>query len=60
MEELRGPLYAALVQQSSALTLMYCAELIESHRAPALKSFLERLKMVVKAHQSLLNDSGNS
>ncbi|MRN69539.1 MAG: DEAD/DEAH box helicase, partial [Nitrosopumilales archaeon] len=28
MEELRGPLYAALVQQSSALTLMYCAELI--------------------------------
>ena len=29
MEELRGPLYAALMQQSSALTLMYCAELIE-------------------------------
>ena len=49
-----------LMQQPSALAPMYCAELIESHRAPALKSFLERLKMVVKAHQSLLNDSGNS
>ena len=60
MWELRGSLYAALMQQPLALAPMYCAELIESHRAPALKSFLERLKMVVKAHQSLLNDSGNS
>ncbi len=29
MEELRGPPYAALMQQSPALTLMHCAELIE-------------------------------
>jgi hypothetical protein len=37
MEELRGPLYAALMQQSSALTLMYCVELIESQGSPSLK-----------------------
>ena len=29
MEELRGPPYAALMQQSPALILMHCAELIE-------------------------------
>jgi ERCC4-related helicase len=58
MEELRGPLYAALMQQSSALTLMYCAELIESQGSPSLKAFLERVeKDGGKAHQSLLNDS---
>ena len=39
MEELRGPLYVALMQQSSALTLMYCAELIESQGSPSLESF---------------------
>ncbi len=58
MEELRGPLYAALVQQSSALTLMYCAELIESQGSPSLKAFLNRIeKDGGKAHQSLLNDN---
>jgi ERCC4-related helicase len=58
MEELRGPLYAALMQQSSALTLMYCAELIESQGSPSLKAFLERVeKDGGKAHQSLLNDN---
>ena len=58
MEELRGPLYAALIQQSSALTLMYCAELIESQGAPSLKTFLNRIgKDGGKAHQSLLNDA---
>jgi Fanconi anemia group M protein len=58
MEELRGPLYAALMQQSSALTLMYCAELIESQGAPSLKTFLNRIeKNGGKAHQSLLNDA---
>src|SRR3989454_3816079 len=57
MEELRGPLYAALMQQSSALTLMYCAELIESQGSPSLKAFLNRIeKDGGKAHQSLLND----
>jgi len=58
MEELRGPLYAALIHQSSALTLMYCAELIESQGSPSLKAFLERVgNDGGKAHQSLLNDS---
>src|SRR5205823_8257389 len=58
MEELRGPLYAALMHQSSALTLMYCAELIESQGSPSLKAFLERVEDDGgKAHQSLLNDN---
>lgn len=58
MEELRGPLYTALMQQSSALTLMYCAELIESQGSPSLKAFLERIENDGgKAHQSLLNDN---
>ena len=58
MEELRGPLYAALMQQSSALTLMYCAELIESQGSPSLKAFLERVENDRgKANQSLLNDN---
>src|SRR6266487_6895653 len=58
MEELRGPLYAALMQQSSALTLMYCAELIESQGSPSLRAFLNRIeKDGGKAHRSLLNDN---
>ena len=58
MEELRGPLYVALMQQSSALTLMYCAELIESQGSPSLNAFLERVKNDGgKAHQSLLTDN---
>ena len=58
MEELRGPLYAALMHQASALTLMYCAELIESQGSPSLKAFLERVENDGgKAHQSLLNDN---
>ena len=58
MEELRGPLYTAMMQQSSALTLMYCAELIESQGSPSLKAFLERIENDGgKAHQSLLNDN---
>ena len=57
-EEPRGPLYSALMQQSSALTLMYCAELIESQGSPSLKGFLERIeKDGGKAHRALLNDS---
>jgi Fanconi anemia group M protein len=57
MEELRGPLYAALMHQSSALTLMYCAELIESQGSPSLKAFLNRIENDGgKAHRTLLND----
>jgi ERCC4-related helicase len=56
--ELRGPLYSALMQQSSALTLMYCIELIESQGSPSLKAFLERIERDGgKSHQSLLNDN---
>ena len=58
MEELRGSLYAALIQQSSALTLMYCAELIESQGYASLQAFLKRIKQDSgKAHQLLLNDN---
>ena len=58
MDEQRGPLYVALMQQSSALTLMYCAELIESQGSQSLKAFLERIeKDGGKAHRSLLNDN---
>ena len=57
-EKLRGPLYSALMQQSSALTLMYCAELIESQGSQSLKAFLERIERDGgKANQSLLNDN---
>ena len=46
------------MQQSSALTLMYCAELIESQGSQSLKAFLERIERDGgKAHQSLLNDN---
>ena len=38
MEEVRGPLYAALMQQSSALTVMYCA----TYRKPRV-SILESI-----------------
>src|SRR5918995_1770687 len=41
-EELRASLYFALMQQSSALTLLYCIELIESQGSHSLKVFLDR------------------
>ena len=41
-EELRASLYFALMQQSSALTLLYCVELIESQGPYSLKKFLDR------------------
>jgi ERCC4-related helicase len=41
-EELRTSLYFALMQQSSALTLLYCVELIESQGSYSLKMFLDR------------------
>lgn len=41
-EELRTSLYFALMQQSSALTLLYCVELIESQGSYSLKKFLDR------------------
>jgi ERCC4-related helicase len=43
MEEQRGLLYIAILNQSSALTLMYCLELIESQGSHSLKAFLDRI-----------------
>ena len=56
MEEQRALLYAALANQSTALTLMYCLELIESQGAFSLKAFLERIEEEEKGktHHRLL------
>jgi Fanconi anemia group M protein len=71
-EELRASLYFALMQQSSALTLLFCVELIESQGSYSLRVFLDRTENESstsgsvgtspsrggggKAHRSLLND----
>ena len=57
MEEQRGPLYIAMLNQSSALTLMYCLELIESQGSYSLKAFLDRIdEDENNAHTFLLKD----
>ncbi|HZB99401.1 MAG TPA: helicase-related protein, partial [Nitrososphaeraceae archaeon] len=57
MEEQRGPLYIAMLNQSSALTLMYCLELIESQGSYSLKAFLDRIdEDESNAHTFLLKD----
>lgn len=57
MEEQRGPLYIAMLNQSSALTLMYCLELIESQGSYSLKAFLDRIEEDENnAHTFLLKD----
>ena len=57
MEEQRGPLYIAMLNQSSALTLMYCVELIESQGSYSLKAFLDRIdEDESNAHTFLLKD----
>src|ERR687898_2507023 len=57
MEEQRGPLYIAMLNQSSALTLMYCLELIESQGSYSLKAFLDRINEdESNAHTFLLKD----
>jgi ERCC4-related helicase len=43
-DELRPSLYFALMQQSLALTLLYCVELIESQGSDSLKAFLDRIE----------------
>lgn len=43
-EETRASLYFALMQQSLALTLLYCVELIESQGAASLRAFLDRIE----------------
>ena len=56
MAEQRVLLYAALANQSTALTLMYCLELIESQGAFSLKAFLNRIEQqeMGKTHPALL------
>ena len=56
MAEQRALLYAALANQSTALTLMYCLELIESQGAFSLKAFLNRIEQqeTGKTHPALL------
>jgi ERCC4-related helicase len=57
MEEQRGPVYIAMLNQSSALTLMYCLELIESQGSYSLKAFLDRIdEDENNAHTFLLKD----
>jgi ERCC4-related helicase len=57
MEEQRGLLYIAILNQSSALTLMYCLELIESQGSHSLKAFLDRIdEDGNNTHTSLLKD----
>ena len=60
MEEQRPPLYNALMNQSSALTLMYCIELIESQGSFSLKAFLDRIELEGrgKTHPALLKQPG--
>jgi ERCC4-related helicase len=57
MEEQRGPIYVAIMNQSAALTLMYCLELIESQGSHSLKAFFERIEEEGgRAHAALLKD----
>lgn len=57
IEEERRPLYFGLVQQSVALSLMYCVELMESQGFYSLKTFLDRMQVEEsKSHKMLLND----
>jgi ERCC4-related helicase len=58
MEEERIPFYSALKNQSFALTLMYCLELIQSQGPYSLMMFLSRMSQEEgKGRYSLLNDS---
>jgi ERCC4-related helicase len=69
-EETRASLYFALMQQSLALSLLYCVELIESQGSASLKAFLDRIEKdsstfssssisrggISKTQKSLIND----
>jgi Fanconi anemia group M protein len=56
-EELRASLYFALMQQSSALTLLYCIELIESQGSYSLKVFLDRTEGENSANNTFVSRS---
>ena len=54
----RRSLYLALMQQSVALSLMYCIELMESQGFYSLETFLNRKKLEdSKSHRMLLSDN---
>jgi Fanconi anemia group M protein len=57
-EERRRSLYFALMQQSNALSLMYCIELMESQGFYSLGAFLNRIQEEDgKSHKMLIDDS---
>jgi len=57
IEEERGRIYQAIMQQSSALTLFHMLEVLETQGAYTLKAFLERLEEDRKrTHTSLLKE----
>ena len=57
LNEEKGPLYIALLNQSAALSLMYCVELIESQGPFSLKTFITRMQSSEgKAHSLILKD----
>jgi ERCC4-related helicase len=55
MEEQRGPIYIALSNQSAALSLMYCVELIGSQGSYSLRAFLDRAEQGESKTQSFLS-----
>lgn len=57
-EERRRSLYVALMQQSNALSLMYCIELMESQGFYSLGTFLNRIQEEGgKSHKMLIDDN---
>lgn len=57
-EERRSSLYFAITQQSNALSIMYCIELMESQGFYSLKTFLNRIQDEGgKSHKILLGDN---
>ena len=59
-EETRASLYFALMQQSLALTLLYCVELIESQGSASLKAFLDRIEKDTSTFSSGIAGGGSS
>lgn len=58
LEEDRRSIYYALMQQSIALSLMYCIELVESQGFHSLGTFLDRTRPdETKSHKILLGDN---
>ncbi len=57
IEEERGPIYQAIMRQSSALTLFHMLELLETQGAYTLKAFIERMENDDKrAHTILMKE----